>query len=65
MTFASEVSSIGSKRNSIGFVPMHVHASPRTASEHVLYLHLVVLVVPADSVFFTSSSETTTATESL
>ena len=65
MAFSSEVSSIGSKRNSIGFVPTHVHASPRTASEHVLYLHLVALVVAADSVFFTSSSEAATTTESL
>lgn len=65
MPFSSEVWSVVSKRNSIGFVSTCVHASSRTASEHVLYLHLVTLVVANDSVFFTSSSETTTATESL
>lgn len=65
MAFSSKVSSVVSKRNSIGFVSTRVHASSRTVSEHVLYLHLVTLVVAIDSVFFTSSSETTTATESL
>ena len=65
MEFSSELSSLGSKRESVGFIPTYVHASPRTANEHVLYLHLVTLVVAADSVFFTSSSETATATGSL